>query len=149
MSRRFILPILFLLFVAQTIGAGDEAAKDRKLLEGKWIMVGLEVNGQLVPPAKLEGTTLIIKGDTYTVRVKDRITQNCKLTLDPKQKPSHMDMIFLDGEKKDRSHKAIYKIDGDKLQIARGLNADQNRPDQFATWPDTNYFVVTWQRAGE
>jgi uncharacterized protein (TIGR03067 family) len=51
-----------------------------------------------------------------------------------------------DGDKKDKLMKAIYKIDGDTFKVARGLNPEQERPTQFATWPDTNYFVVTWKK---
>lgn len=126
--------------------AGDGAAKDLKAMQGTWVMVGLEVNGQKVPQDKLEGAVLTIKRDVYTVQVKKRNPQTCTITLDPKKTPRAIDMVFQEGEKKDKLHKAIYRFVGDKLEIARGLNADQERPDQFATWPDTNYFIVTWQR---
>src|SRR5438094_355778 len=141
--------IVLLLAFAPSAWTGDKddlAKKDFKLLQGAWTMAALEVNGKDVPLAKLENTVLTIKDDVYTITIKDKTVARCKLVLDPKQDPKHLDMIFLEGGKKDDLHKAVYRIDGDKLQICRGLNAEQARPNQFATWPDTNYFVVTWRR---
>src|SRR5262245_1997145 len=136
----------FLVVVVAFQTTDDPAAKELKALQGTWVMVNLEVNGKDVPLNKLDGTVLTIKADQYIVNVKDKTTTTCKIAIDPKQDPKHFDMIFLEGEKKDKVHKGIYRLDGDKLQLARGLNADQDRPMQFATWPDTNYFVVTWKR---
>lgn len=141
-----LLPLFLISFQASPPKeAVDLAAKDLKLLQGKYVMEALEVNGVKVPLNKLEGTFLTIKGDSYTVHVKDK-TIPCQIVLDPKQDPKHLDMVFKEGEKKDKTHKAIYRIDGERLLVARGLGAEQERPNQFATWPDTNYFVVTWRR---
>jgi uncharacterized protein (TIGR03067 family) len=138
-----------LLFLSPMAAAAQEdkdpVAKDLKQMQGAWTMVRLEVNGTDVPLAKLDGTELTIKDDKYIVAVKDKKIV-CTIVLDPKHDPKHLNMVFAEGEKKDKTHKAIYRFDGDKLQIARGLNAEQDRPNQFATWPDTNYFVVTWRR---
>jgi uncharacterized protein (TIGR03067 family) len=144
-------PIVVVLLVALCPCAwsgekDDPVKKDLKLLQGAWTMAALEVNGVNVPPAKLDNTVLTIKDDVYTITIKGKTVARCKLVLKPKEDPKHLDMIFLEGAKKDDLHKAIYRIDGDKLQICRGLNAEQARPNQFATWPDTNYFVVTWRR---
>jgi len=142
----FKAAFVFCILAFSNVLAGDDAAKDLKAMQGSWVMVELEVNGQKVPMDKLEGAVLTVKGGMYSVKVKKRDPQICTITLDAKKSPRHIDMVFQEGEKKDKLHKAIYRFDGGKLHIARGLNADQERPDQFATWPDTNYFVVTWQR---
>jgi hypothetical protein len=42
--------------------------------------------------------------------------------------------------------KGIYKIEKDTFQLCRGLTPEQERPQQFATWPNTSYFVVTWKK---
>jgi hypothetical protein len=55
-------------------------------------------------------------------------------------------MIFTDPATGEKTHKGNYKLNGDTFQICRGLGADQRRPDQLATWPNTGYFVVTWKR---
>jgi uncharacterized protein (TIGR03067 family) len=139
------LPVL-MLFVSVGEDAGE---RDLKLLQGSWTLAALEVNGKDVPADKLEGTVLTVKGKDYKVTLKNKNVTVCVIQLDPKQNPKHLDMIFLDGANKDKVHKGIYRIDGDKFQLARGLTPDQARPKEFATWPDTNYFVATWKRIGK
>ncbi len=123
-----------------------EAVKtDLDKLQGDWIMSALEVNGADVAPDKLEGTVLTIKDDGYSVKRKETTTR-CKITLDASKDPKEIDMLFLDGDNKDRTQKGIYKINGDTFQFVRGISPDQNRPRDFATWPESNYFVVTWKK---
>jgi uncharacterized protein (TIGR03067 family) len=123
----------------------DAGKKDLDQLQGDWIMAALEVNGVNVAPDKLEGSVLTIKDDGYAVKRKDTTTR-CKITLDPAKDPKEIDMLFLDGDNKDRTQKGIYKITGDTFQFVRGISPDQNRPRDFATWPETNYFMVTWKK---
>jgi hypothetical protein len=63
--------LVFGLMAVIVKGQDDAAKKDLKLLQGTWIIAGLEVNGALVPANKLEGTVLTIKNDRYIVKVKD------------------------------------------------------------------------------
>lgn len=138
--------LAFALLTGGTAAAQDDAArKDLERMQGTWRMEALEVNGKLVPPAKLESATLVIKGDRYVVTVKGR-PQETVIALDPGRKPKAIDMVFKEGTNKDKVHKGIYALEGDTLKICRGLGPDQERPTEFGTWPDTNYFLVTWKR---
>jgi len=125
--------------------AQDQAKKDLKRMQGTWVLAALEVDGKPVPDDKLKDTLLIVKGNKYITRVKDREIETT-FTLDPSKKPRAIDMVFGEGEKKDKVLKGIYEIDGDTLRICRGLGPDQERPAQFGTWPDTGFFLVTWKR---
>jgi uncharacterized protein (TIGR03067 family) len=125
--------------------AEEQAKKDLKRLQGIWTMSALEVNGEDVGVAKVQGTALTIKGDRYAVKSKDNVRE-CVIRLDPKKDPPAIDMIFSEPGSADKVHKGIYKLEGKTFKICRGLNPDQERPGQFATWPGTNYFVVTWKR---
>ena len=140
---RHVIAALSLLLLA---GAPqDQAKKDLQRLQGTWIMVALEVDGKLVGEDKLKDTTLVIKGNKYITRVREREIETT-FTLDPSKKPKAIDMVFADGDKKDKVLKGIYEIDGDTLRICRGLSPEGDRPAQFGTWPDTGIFVVTWKR---
>ncbi len=123
----------------------NQAKKDQDRMQGAWVLVALEVNGKLVPPDKLKDTLLEIKGDKYITKVKGKSFETT-FTLDPGKKPMAIDMMFVEGDKKDKVLKGIYLLEGDMLKICRGLQAEQDRPAQFATWPDTNVFLVTWKR---
>ncbi len=138
--------MVFLLSIRANASQDNAAEKDLKLLQGNWTMAALEVNGAEVPPNKLEGTVLTVKDNQYIIKVKDKLTTTALLELDPVKTPKELNMTPQDGPNKDKLHKGIYKIEGDTFKMARGLNPDQERPSQFATWPGTNYFVVTWKR---
>jgi len=140
------MTILLIVGTALVFAQDDAAKKDLKLLQGTWVMAALEVNGTDVPANKLEGTVLTIKDDRYVVKVKDKLVTTAIIVLDAKKDPKELNMTPQDGDKKDKLQKAIYKIEGDTFKLARGLNPEQERPRQFATWPDTNYFVVTWKK---
>ena len=144
---RFLsIAVLVIMGSALAVAQDDAAKKDLKLLQGTWIMAALEVNGMEVAADKLEGTVLTIKDDRYVVKVKERLVTTAVIELDAKKDPRQLNMTPQDGDKKDKLHKGIYKIDGDTFKMARGLNPEQERPNQFATWPDTNVFVVTWKK---
>lgn len=135
-----------LVGAALSVAQDDVAKKDLKTLQGTWVIAAMEVNGMDVPANKLEGTVLTIKNDRYMIKIKDKAINTAVIELDPKKNPKELNMTPQEGAGKDKLHKAIYKIEGDTFKMARGLNAEQERPDQFATWPGTNYFVITWKR---
>jgi uncharacterized protein (TIGR03067 family) len=143
---RFVWLAMVALSAGSAIAQDDAAKKDFKLLQGTWEMAGLEVNGMDVPATKLEGTVLTIKGDRYIVKIKDKVINEAIIELDPGKNPKELNMTPQEGSNKGKLHKAIYKVEGDTFKMARGLNPDQDRPNQFATWPGTNYFVVTWKK---
>ena len=146
MARIHSPAVLLLIGGTLAFAQDDAAKKDLRALQGEWVMAALEVNGTDVPANKLEGTVLTIKDDRYIVKVKDKQTTTAAIELNPKKNPKELNMTPQDGDKKDMLLKAIYRIDGDTFKMARGLNPEQERPNQFATWPGTNYFVVTWKK---
>jgi uncharacterized protein (TIGR03067 family) len=144
MRVRLFVVLGALLLVAADKPA-DAAKKDLDALQGTWEMAALEVNGQPVPEEKIRGTTLTIKGDKYTVKVKDKSHQTT-FKLDPSQKPKAIDMFFPDGPELPKLSKGVYEIDGDTFRLCRHQMPGKDRPAQLGSWPDTGLFVVTWKR---
>src|SRR5687768_8968829 len=93
----------------------DPAKKELAALEGTWTMISLEVEGQKVGEDRL-GSELTIKDGKYIVTTRGK-THETKLTLDPTQKPKHIDMVFAEGENKDKPHRGIYELEGDTLRV--------------------------------
>jgi uncharacterized protein (TIGR03067 family) len=122
-----------------------DAKKELDRLQGTWVMAALEVNGEEVPQKKLEGTTLVIKGDRYIVKVKDSIHETT-IKLDPSKDPRAIDTYFPNGTELPKLSKGVYELDGDTLKICRHQAPGGERPTQIGSWPDTNLFVVTWKR---
>jgi uncharacterized protein (TIGR03067 family) len=140
----WLFPAALVLLTTQP-GTDDTGKKELQRVQGAWVMVALEIDGKEVAADKIDTTTLTIKGNHYTTRVK-KSEHECTIRLDPTKKPPQIDMIFTKPGSAPETCEGIYEIKDDTLRIARGLRADQKRPDQFMTWPDTGYFIVTWKR---
>jgi len=143
--KPFWLGPFFCLALAQA-SAQEKANKDLERMQGRWTMQALEVNGKDVAEEKLQDTILIIKGDEYRTKVKDKEPPGYRLKLDASKNPKAVDMIQIQPDGVEKVIKGIYTFEDDRLKICRGLTPEQERPNQFATWPDTNYFVVTWKK---
>jgi uncharacterized protein (TIGR03067 family) len=141
-------PTALLVLAAALCSAAEptaEAKKELERLQGTWVMAGLEVNGEAVPEAKLQGTTLVIRGDTYLVKVKDT-THEATIAVDPGKKPKAIDMFLPSGTDAPKLSPGVYELDGDTLRICRHQMPGEDRPTQLGSWPNTNLFVVTWKR---
>ncbi|MBI1831610.1 MAG: TIGR03067 domain-containing protein [Planctomycetes bacterium] len=145
LSTTLVRAALFCLAWTPSTNA-DQAKNDLDRMQGTWIMHALEINGKEVGPQQLQNTVLTIKGDAYTTKVKDKEIPGVRLKLDPSKNPKAVDIIKTTPGGGEEVIKGIYTVESDVLKICRGLSADQDRPNQFATWPNTNYFVVTWKK---
>ena len=144
MKVQMLAAVTAMLFVAADTKDND-AKKELEKLQGTWYMAALEVEGQQVAEEKLQSAKLTIKGDKYTVTVKDT-NHETVITLDPTKKPKTIDMVFTDGPNKDKIHRGIYELDGDTFKLCRAREPDDERPTEFASQPKSGIFVVTWKR---
>jgi uncharacterized protein (TIGR03067 family) len=139
-----------LLYLALAQPAGDDKAKkDLERMQGTWEMHALEINGKEVPPQQRDGTILIVKGSEYRTKIKNKDLPGFQLKLDPSKNPKELDMIQKQADGSEKVIKGIYTFENDHFKMCRGLDASHERPTQFATWPDTGYFVVTWKKQSE
>jgi uncharacterized protein (TIGR03067 family) len=138
----YATPLLLVAFVQA--GDDEKTKKDLERLQGAWVMHALELNGK--SESKLQETFLNIKKDEYKTTVKGKEPPGFRLKLDPGKEPKWLDMIQKQADGSEKVFKAIYTIENDTLKICRGIDATQDRPGQFATWPDTAYFLVTWKK---
>jgi len=122
----------------------DKAKKDLERMQGAWVMHALEINGKAV--TKIQDTFLTVKKDEYKTKVKDKEPPGFRLKLDASKNPKWVDMIQTQPDGTEKVIKGIYTFEKDTMKVCRGLEASQERPGQFATWPDTGYFVVTWKK---
>lgn len=131
--------------LAQPAGT-DKAAKHLEILQGKWEMERLEINGKQIGQTQIGQTYLNIRKNDYRTTVKGKELAGFRMKLDPTKDPHWVDMVQIQPDGSEKTLKGIYKLDNDKLWICRAAAPEQERPSQFATWPDTGYFVVTWRR---
>jgi uncharacterized protein (TIGR03067 family) len=142
---RWLSLVCFLGLVHPLFAEPPKELTDLEILQGEWVMVGLEVREESVPAEKLAGTTLVIKKDKYTTVVKKK-EYPVTFTLDPKQDPKHIDMMIPNDSGTPQLSKGIYKIEGDKLIICRGQAPGGERPRNFVSSAKDDVFVVTWER---
>ncbi len=139
--------ILVALAACLLLGADEQdlAKKELKELEGTWTMSALEVEGTKVAEERLQGSQLVIKEGKYIVITRGT-THETLITLDPTKKPKQIDMVFSEGENKDKLQRGIYELDGDTFKLCRSRDPDFDRPKDFTTAPGTGLFCVTWKR---
>lgn len=137
--------ILLCLALAQPANEA-KAKKDLERLQGTWVMHALEVDGKDVGAKRIQDSYLIVTKDQYVTKVKDKEQPGFRIVLDPSKEPKHIDMIKAMPGGAEEVFKGIYTFDGDTLKVCRGLTAKQERPQQFATWPNTSVFLVTWKK---
>ena len=135
-------PALSLLLLAIAQPSNDEKAKkDLERMQGKWTIHALEINGKDVPPKQIADTFLVVKDDLYRTIVKGKELTGMRIKLDASKDPRTIDMILTEGGV-EKVYKGIYMVENDQFKMCRGGIPEKERPNQFATWPDTNYFVV-------
>ncbi|QEG30224.1 ECF RNA polymerase sigma factor SigE [Gemmata obscuriglobus] len=98
-------------------------------LQGRWVVVAMEGDGEKVPADVLEGMRWAIKGDQITAS-QPRSTGKMAFKLNPDKTPKEIDLTSLDGTLKGTTSPGIYELDGPKLRVCFG---EKVRPTTFAT----------------
>jgi uncharacterized protein (TIGR03067 family) len=137
------LCIATLLFAAAAWS--QDAADERKLLQGTWLPTAAELSENPFPEATLQAMKLVIDGDKYTVTVGKSIDKGTA-KIDPAAKPKTMDIIGTEGPNKGKTFLAIYELNGDTLRICYDLGG-KVRPTEFKTKKGELLFLATYKRA--
>lgn len=141
----WLVPI-FTLTMLQA-GGTDQAAKHLEAMQGNWAMERLEINGKEISQAQIGETLLNVRKNDYRTTVKGKELFGFRIKLDTTKDPHWFDMIQTQPDGSEKLLKGIYKIENGKFWMCRAAASEQERPNQFATWPDTGYFVVTWRKS--
>jgi uncharacterized protein (TIGR03067 family) len=108
-----------LLVAVALLGAEnkDDASKaDLAKMQGTWQITTVEEDGKKVPAEKLAKAELIIKDDTYTLKVGDEPRAGT-FTLDATKTPKAIDRTGKDGPNKDKTFPGIYEVDDNTLRV--------------------------------
>src|SRR5262249_7381265 len=140
-SPRFIMGRCVLLVLALGIGTSlwaapdkppkkDAAKKELKKLQGDWVVVYMERNGEFVPQDDLKPLEATIKDNKFAWRFdpKRAFPFTIDVTKKPKKITYHRDKW---GTKEIRCI-GIYEFDGDKLKECTTL-AGGKRPKEFTS----------------
>jgi len=136
--------VLFAVTAALTVAADDkkdDAAKEElKKMEGTWLLVSGEDNGQMMPAEMLKTIKAVIKGDKLSIYFGDKAFEGT-LTVDPSKKPKTMDTVMTADKK---TGVAIYELDGDNFTICVGNKGE--RPKEFTGKKDSGCSLYVYKR---
>jgi uncharacterized protein (TIGR03067 family) len=142
--------ILWVPLVLGVLSADDSAKqgdvkKELQQLEGTWVVVSEEMDGRKVPADTIKPSKLIVKGDTYTVQMGERVVEKGTIQIDPTKKPKTIDATPSDGENKGKTFHGIYEIQGDTAKDCFAMDGKE-RPKEFATKQGSGMVVRVYKR---
>jgi uncharacterized protein (TIGR03067 family) len=137
----FAFPVLA---ICPLVSAADPKG-DAERLQGAWVMVSLEIDGEAAPDEQVAAGILLVEGDRYTPTYGGKAYPET-FTVDPGQMPRAIDFTYTDGPRKGETVRGIYKLEGDRYVMCRPLRAEDERPRQFATGAESGLVMVVWKR---
>jgi len=107
--------------------ASIKAAKsDVELIQGAWVIVGLETGGKAESDKNYRGNTFTFSKDKVVLKEGNFPSIEFSLTLDATKSPKTIDLAS-----KYVTLRGIYKLESDDLTLSLGIGA--GRPTEFAT----------------
>jgi uncharacterized protein (TIGR03067 family) len=147
-SKYWLFSSVILLAVAgwTRTAANDEAKSDLAKLQGEWVMVAGNADGEEMPAAFLTTAKRVCANDETTVTIGGQLIMKAKFTLDATKTPKTIDYQATDGPTKGRKHLGIYEFAGEQVKFCFG-SPDAARPTDFTSRPGEGRTLSTWKRA--
>jgi uncharacterized protein (TIGR03067 family) len=145
---------LALALLATCLGlvrAGDDAQneaikKDRKLYEGTWRVVSLEVDGNKTADEDAQKIVVVNKADgSWTIQVDGKEVAKGTSTIDPTKKPKTIDLTTSEGDAAGKTALGIYEIDKDSRKVCIA-KPEEERPTEFSSKAGSGHILVTFKR---
>lgn len=156
MGRSFI-GLLFvgaMLTAITTIAYADDAKdeainKDRKLIEGTWRIVALEVNGNKAMEEDARKLSVVNGYDgTWSLLSEGKEISKGASIFDPTKKPKIIDFTPTEGGGKGNQYLGIYEL-GEKTRKLCFAPPGKNRPTEFVSTPGSEIIFVTFERESQ
>lgn len=115
-------------------------------LEGTWLMVRAELDGEAAPDLVVKNTTLEFTVAEYRVRFRGEVMDQGK--IERTGVPANTLLLLgCTGPNSGRAIPCLYQINGRRLRICYGL--DGAPPDGFRTAPGAARYLATYRRKDE
>jgi RNA polymerase sigma factor (sigma-70 family) len=114
----------------------EEPKSDKELIQGTWIPVAGEQNGEKLAKEKLEGGKMVLMEGKLTLQVMESWpAREGTYTIDPDKKPKEIDMTFGNA-----TMMGLYELKGTTLKV---VMAERGRPSDFDSAGAT---LITFER---
>ncbi|CAN5152224.1 hypothetical protein BH10PLA2_BH10PLA2_26140 [soil metagenome] len=137
-----------LLVAGPALGRDDDSAKELKKLEGVWIMVSGEKEGEKLADEVVKKNNITWKGkkiETISPHQSDEVIK-ATTKVDPAKSPKEMEWVRDSGPDSGKTMYAIYEwIDGDQYRVCFALGGKE-RPKEFATKAGSGHLLHVWKR---
>ncbi|MBI3464140.1 MAG: SMP-30/gluconolactonase/LRE family protein, partial [Planctomycetes bacterium] len=125
----------------------DPTTKDLAKVQGDWILVSAERDGQKVPDEEIKKTKLLLAGNKYKFLQEAGAGTSPEGTfkLDPTKNPKAIDSTPADGPDAGKTFQGIYEIAGDQQKVCFAPPGKE-RPTEFASKPGSGHIFQVWKR---
>ena len=127
--------------------AKDEAIKkDRKLIEGTWRIVVMEIDGNKSSDEDAKKLSVVNGPDgTWTILSEGKEVAKGTNTFDPTKKPKTIDFTITESGGKGNVHLGIYEL-GEKARKLCFAPPGKDRPTEFTSKPGSEHILVMFER---
>jgi uncharacterized protein (TIGR03067 family) len=135
-----MLKRILLLVAGAMLLAACGVMQSNKPLVGNWALVNAQLGGKDFPVSGLNGTLLHLTAKAYEFS-----GDSGGYVTVPDAKPAQLEIYGVRGPNAGRTIRAIYRINGDEMDICYQLG-DGPRPLDFVSPPGTQIFLVHYRR---
>jgi uncharacterized protein (TIGR03067 family) len=100
-------------------------------LEGEWRFERLEADGNVMPASMLTNARLLIDGDRFRTE-SPGASYDGVFTIDANERPSYIDIEFVEGPEAGGMSFGLFELDGDRLTLCLSVLPGGARPTAFA-----------------
>ncbi|GEM_PF-1251779 len=119
-----------------------EGDTDAEKIQRTWVAVSGERDGKELTPAQLEAFLFVIARDQFAFGPHYLPDVLATYKLDPTKTPKEIELTVLEGYRKGKAMKYLYRLDGDRLTLCFQIAADAPAPTEFATKADSGLCLV-------
>lgn len=131
--------------VALAIAGDDPIEKERKIYQGTWKVVAMEVDGKEIPENDAKKLTVINKADgTWIIQSEGKEISSGKSDIDPTKKQKTIDFMPTLGAGSGNEYVGIYELGKDSRRLCFGEKT-KGRPTEFAAPAGSGHILVKFE----
>jgi uncharacterized protein (TIGR03067 family) len=132
--------------VGLAVPGDDPVEKERKIYQGTWKVVGLEVDGKEVAEENIKKLMFINKADgTWSIESDGKEISSGKSDIDPTKKLKTIDFMPTLGVFSGNEYVGIYELSKDTRRICF-VEKTKGRPTEFTSPAGSGHFLIKFER---